>query len=131
MTVLSVSPTSADSATLAILDEASKNLAAGSVRDAVEALAHALRSGREISLVSADAFVTPREAAAMLGVSRTHLYKVLDLGGLPFETVGNRDRRIALRDLEHYMNAAEALRRTAAVRRAHAQTMRARALDEM
>lgn len=131
MTILSVSPASVDTAALATLDEASQKLEAGAVKDALEAFAHALRSGRQVSVVSTDVFVTPSEAATILGVSRTHLYKVLDLGALPFETVGNRDRRIALRDLEEYVAAAEALRQRAAVRRAHAQTMKARALDEM
>ena len=30
----------------------------------------------------------------MLGISRTHLYKILDAGLLPFHIVGERDRRI-------------------------------------
>lgn len=42
--------------------------------------------------------LTPSQAAARLGMSRTHLYKLLDRGEIPFHRVG-RDRRIRMSDL--------------------------------
>ena len=45
--------------------------------------------------------LTTQQAAALLGMTRPTLIKMLDQGALPFSLVGNR-RYIALADLEEY-----------------------------
>jgi excisionase family DNA binding protein len=55
-----------------------------------------------MTVASDDDVLTPSKAAAILGVSRTHLYKILDAGVLPFHVVGERDRRISMSDVNEY-----------------------------
>lgn len=76
-----------------------------------------LRRGIGVTVASDDDQLTPARAAAMLGVSRTHLYKILDAGLLPFHIVGERDRRILMVDVREY------LARTMAFRAADAESI--------
>lgn len=52
-----------------------------------------LDSGTEVVCLQSDATMTPTQAAEYLGVSRPHIYLLLDRGALPYHNVG-RDRRI-------------------------------------
>jgi excisionase family DNA binding protein len=70
-------------------------------------------------IVSGDSeTVTPNQAADLLGMSRTHLYKLLDRGEIIFHRVG-RDRRIRLRDLSAFEARRDDDRRELAERFAH------------
>lgn len=131
MPTLTVPANSTDTATFTALDEAAEILPAGAARTAIEVLTETLRSGRDVIVAGADELVTPSQAAKILGVSRTHLYKVLDAGALPFSVVGSRDRRIAMSDLRAYVARAEELRRVAARDTARTRSTKALAIDEM
>lgn len=131
MPTFTVPATSTDTATLTALDEAVETLPVGAAREAFRAVAETLRSGRDIIIAGADDGVTPAQAAKVLGVSRAHLYKVLDAGALPFTVIGARDRRISMGDLRAYAARTEELRRMAARKAAHARATRALAIDEM
>jgi len=131
MPTLTVAANATDTETLSALDNAALSLPEGDARRALEAFAETLRSGRDIIIAGADDTVTPSQAAKVLGVSRAHLYKVLDAGTLPYSLVGARDRRISMADLRSYVARTEELRRANARSVAHSRTLQALALDEM
>lgn len=82
-------------------------------------------------IVSGDSeTVTPNQAADLLGMSRTHLYKLLDRGEIMFHRVG-RDRRIRLRDLSAFEAQRDGDRRELAERFAHQRKTAAAATDEI
>lgn len=93
-------------------------------------VAQAARHGADVAVVDDDALLAPVEAARMLGMSRTHLYKVLDRGEIPSHRNG-RDRKIRFRDLKAFKARRDADRRELAVRFAHQARTRSDALDEM
>lgn len=69
-----------------------------------------LRDGVGVTVARDDDHLTPTRAAAMLGISRTHLYKILDAGLLPFHVVGERDRRLFMVDVREYLARTQAFR---------------------
>lgn len=77
---------------------------------ALGTLTDGLRNGVGVTLARDDDQLTPARAAALLGVSRTHLYKILDAGLIPFHIVGERDRRIFMVDLRDYLARSMAFR---------------------
>ncbi|APT93563.1 hypothetical protein CPHO_00375 [Corynebacterium phocae] len=68
------------------------------VRDLLLSIVDSSRNGDEIIAVNSDEFLTPNEAAKRIGMSRTHLYKLLDSGEIPSDRVG-KHRRIRFHDL--------------------------------
>lgn len=68
------------------------------MRGLLEGLVEQLRDGDEILALSPNSDLSPQAAAQQLGMSRTHLYKLLDRGAIPSHRVG-RDRRIKAGDL--------------------------------
>lgn len=131
MHTLTVASASAARETLETLDEFAGTLPAGVVRDVIEMVTARFRAGQDVIIAGAADAVTPAQAAKILGVSRAHLYKVLDAGALPFTVVGNRDRRIAMADLRDYSAKTEELRRTTARHAAAGRKARALAIDEL
>ncbi|WP_460530397.1 helix-turn-helix domain-containing protein [Humibacter ginsengiterrae] len=100
-------------------------------REAIAALSDTLRSGRDVILAGADDTVTTSQAAKVLGISRAHLYKVLDSGALAYTIVGARDRRISMADLTDFVARTEELRRATARAVAQPGQTRALAIDEI
>ena len=80
--------------------------------------------------MGADTHFTPNQVATRLGMSRTHLYKLLDEGLIPSYRVG-RDRRIAGRDVVAFIHRRQAERRELAERFATAESIRHSAIDEL
>ncbi|SDS13132.1 DNA binding domain-containing protein, excisionase family [Brevibacterium sandarakinum] len=117
--------------TLAEIDAFAGSLTNDAAREALETLARTLRSGNDVVMATSDDAVTTSAAAKMLGVSRAHLYKVLDSGALPFTVVGKRDRRIAMSDLAAFIDKTEEARKSAARSVARRRDSRALSLDEM
>lgn len=76
------------------------------LRRLVHAVIALARDGHEVNLFAEGDTLTPRQAAEALGMSRTHLYKILDRGELPFHRVG-RDRRIRVADLKRFQELRE------------------------
>lgn len=101
------------------------------MRSTLEALSKELHAGEDVIFGTPSDALTPNQAARILGVSRAHLYKVLDTGALPFTIVGQRDRRIALADLHAYLAKTEELRRKSAEAAARADHIDDLAIDEM
>lgn len=100
------------------------------LRDVLENLIVCAQAGSELVTVDPSTTFTPNEAAQRLGMSRTHLYKLLDRGEIVFHRVG-RDRRIRLEDLTSFEKQRQNDRRELAERFAHqAQTTKA-AIDEI
>lgn len=117
--------------TLAEIDSFAGSLTNDVAREALETLARTLRSGSDVVMASSDDAVTTSAAAKILGVSRAHLYKVLDSGAIPFAVVGKRDRRIAMSDLAAFIDKTEEARKSAARSVARRRESRALSLDEM
>lgn len=100
------------------------------LRDVLLSLSRCVRDGDEIVVIDNDRTVTPNQAAERLGMSRTHLYKLLDSGEIVFHRVG-RDRRIRLRDLMQFEEQRQHDRRELAERFAHQHQTAAAASDEI
>ncbi len=115
---------------IAVLETALHQLPDGALRTTLENLSLALRGGRDTFVVSEKEDLTPSEAAKLLGVSRTHLYKILDSGALAHHIVGARDRRIAAPDLIAYRAQMLAMQKRHAEDLAHADDLDDLALDE-
>ncbi len=113
------------------LDEMVAALPAGSqLGNTLDEISRAVRAGTGVVVAPEDGHVTPSAAAAMLGMSRTHLYKVMDGDGLAFVRVG-RDRRIAFADLLAFREQREQARKSLAERFAHADADRAALVNEL
>jgi len=87
---------------IAQLEQTYRALPPGVLRSTLEQVLEDLRQGENIVVLGSRQTLTPSEAARILGISRAHLCKLLDLGALPFHVVGVRDRRIEARDLVAY-----------------------------
>lgn len=113
-----------------VLEDAFHQLPDGALRTTLENLSLALRGGQDTFVVSEKEDLTPAEAAKLLGVSRTHLYKILDSGALPYYVVGSRDRRIAAPDVMAYRARMLEMRKSHAEAAAHMDELDDLALDE-
>jgi excisionase family DNA binding protein len=71
------------------------------VYDFLKQLLRALERGQAVSIVPYMQELTTLEAAELLGVSRQHLVRVVEAGGIPFHMVGTH-RRMYLRDVLDY-----------------------------
>ncbi|MDR2566088.1 MAG: excisionase family DNA-binding protein [Bifidobacteriaceae bacterium] len=98
--------------------------------DVLQRLIHCIRQGDELTIIDGSADVTPNQAAAQLGMSRSHLYKLLDRGEIAFHRVG-RDRRIRLRDLLEFEGRRQGDRRELAERFAHQRENRDHVVEEL
>jgi excisionase family DNA binding protein len=98
--------------------------------DVIRALSESVRAGAEIAAFEPTASLTPNEAAGRLGMSRAHLYKLLDRGEIAFDRVG-RDRRIPLTELVKFEQRRQRDRRELAERFARQQQTRSAAIDEI
>ena len=110
------------------LDDVARHLPSRSdLRAALQDMSDTVKSGHDVVVATENDQVSPAMAAKILGVSRTHLYKVMDSGDLPFANVG-RDRRISFADLRDFIAKQDAVRKAAAERLAHPERTRAAAL---
>jgi excisionase family DNA binding protein len=118
------------SAQLDKLDKFARCDAEPELRDLLLSLSRCVRAGDEIVTIDGDETITPSQAAERLGMSRTHLYKLLDRGEILFHRVG-RDRRIRLSDLIEFEKQHQHDRRELAERFARQRTTSAAANDEI
>lgn len=126
-----VSVSDVPTAQIKTLENARDALPSGALRDALQVISSDLRRGENVLILGESATLTPAEAAGLLGVSRTHLYKVLDSGALAHHIVGERDRRIVAGDLLAYRERTFEARRQTAAALAGGSADDDRALDEM
>lgn len=71
------------------------------VRDFLLEVAEKASLRNDVFAVDEPKTYSPAEAASKIGMSRTHLYKLLDRGELPFHRLGTH-RKINARDLEEF-----------------------------
>ena len=112
------------------LEEYAQTQVGPELRDVLLSLSRCARKGEDLAIVEGEAVLTPSQAAERLGMSRTHLYKLLDRGEIVFHRVG-RDRRIRLSDLITFESQRQHDRRELAERFAHQQSTRGGAIDEI
>ena len=113
------------------LDATAASLPEGSHLGAtLETMARTVRAGGDVVVVDVGAQLTPTEAAKVLGMSRTHLYKLLDAGAIPEHRVG-RDRRIDLEDVMRFRVKRAEDRKDLASRFEHASGSRAALVETL
>lgn len=100
------------------------------LRDVVHAIYGHILDGAEIAALDPNETFTPSQAAERLGMSRTHLYKLLDRGEIVSDLVG-RDRRIPASALFEFEQHRQRDRRELAERFAHHQQTQNAAIDEL
>lgn len=77
---------------------------------------HGLANGRTVHVIVEGESYSPNQAAEVLGVSRTVIRKLMDIGELPFRTKPGSDHRlIAAADLEAARRQADAMDTLASV----------------
>jgi len=117
-------------AQLDALEEFAHTSAGPELRDVLLALSRAARDGAQLSVVDVKAMLTSNQAAEWLGMSRTHLYKLLDRGEIALHGDGP-DRRIRVSDLIAFEAQRQRDRRELAERLADQERTRAGAIDEV
>jgi excisionase family DNA binding protein len=100
------------------------------LRDVLLAISRYVREGAEFAVIDGSVDLTSSEAAKLLRMSRTHLYKLLDRGEIMSHRVG-RDRRIRMRDLIDFDKQRERNRSELAERFAGQRKTRDGATDEV
>lgn len=100
------------------------------LRDLLLSISRCVRDGDELAAFDEHASLTPNQAAQRLGMSRAHLYTLMDGGAVPFDRVG-RDRRIRVRDLIAFENERHASRRELAERFARQKQTTRAAIDDV
>ncbi|KMO67838.1 helix-turn-helix domain-containing protein [Mycolicibacterium chlorophenolicum] len=112
------------------LDEFAATGVGPEMRDLLQSVIDCVRAGNDLAAVSPLTVLRPAQAAERLGMSRTHLYKILDQGEIASHRVG-RDRRILLRDLIVFEERRQRDRRELAERFASQNKTREGAIDEL
>ena len=112
------------------LEEFAQSRTVPELREALLLLARCVRESSDLIVSDASQTLTPSGAAKHIGMSRTHLYKLLDAGEIPFHNVG-RDRRIEMRDLLAFEQKRDTARRELAERFAHQRVTTQAAIDEL
>lgn len=115
---------------LAALEQFAASTAGPELRDLLLSLTRCVRDGDEIIAIDGSQTLTPSQAAERLGMSRSHLYKLLDRGEIVFHRVG-RDRRIRFHDLVAFEEQRQHDRRELAERFAHQHATTNAADDEI
>ncbi|UGT64099.1 helix-turn-helix domain-containing protein [Nocardia asteroides] len=105
-------------------------LAPSGLRDALLEMSKGAWTGMNVAVFDDTATCTPADAAERLGMSRTHLYKLLDKGALPFHHVG-RDRRLYVKDVMTFAAERDRDRRELAERFARTESDRDAAITEL
>ena len=80
--------------------------------EALKLVIDSMARGQSITLVPHDKELTTQEAADVLHVSRPHLIKLLERGGIPFHRTGTH-RRIRVEDVLAYQDRRDATRKAA------------------
>jgi excisionase family DNA binding protein len=108
-----------------------QNAAGPELRDVLLSVSRCISEGADLAVIeAASATLTPAEAAERLGMSRTHLYKLLDRGEIVAHRVG-RDRRIRVADLVAFEEQRQSDRRELAEHFAKQRQTRDAAVDEV
>lgn len=113
------------------LEEVTRDLPqAGALKEFLEGLIGAVRGGEDVKMVASSHPMTPAMAAKLLGVSRVHVYKLMDRGEIEFRRVGN-DRRTTLAAVTAFQKKQDEARRAFALRAAHPRAAREDALNSL
>lgn len=112
------------------LDGLARSSASVEIRDLLLSLTRCVRDGDEVVAIDDHETLTPSQVAQHLGMSRTHLYKLLDRGAIRSHRIG-RDRRIRMKDLAMFELQHQSDRRELAERFAHQRDTAAAADSEI
>jgi len=115
---------------LEALAQFAQNNAGPELRDVLLSVSRCIRDGVDLVVADESATLNPAEVAERLGMSRTHLYKLLDRGEIVSHRVG-RDRRIRVTDLVAFEAQRQRDRRELAERFAKQRQTRDGVIDEI
>ncbi|HET6296296.1 MAG TPA: helix-turn-helix domain-containing protein [Kribbella sp.] len=115
---------------LEALAQFASSLDESELRDLLLSLTSRVLDGADLAVVEETTEYTPAEVAARLGMSRTHLYKLLDNGEIPSYRVG-RDRRISFKDVVAFEAQRQRDRRELAERFANPTSTDRGAIEEL
>ncbi|MFJ3113724.1 excisionase family DNA-binding protein [Micrococcus luteus] len=88
------------------------------LRECLVNLRDSVVAGQDFSFVANEQQLTPSAAAKIIGVSRGHVYKLMDSNALPFVRVGN-DRRTTFGDVQAFIAGQQEERQKMAARAAY------------
>lgn len=100
------------------------------LRGFLDEIVAAVESGEDISVFAQTQQLTPSVAAKLLGVSRVHVYRLMDRGELEFKRVGS-DRRTTLAAVESFRAQQDGVRKDMALRAAHPHAARSAAAKDL
>lgn len=100
------------------------------LRDVLLSLSRCIQDGADLVVVDGVVALTPNQVAERLGMSRSHLCKLLDRGEIVSHRVG-RDRRIRLADIVVFEKQRDHDRRELAERFAKQHETRMGAIEEI
>ncbi|WP_345472988.1 helix-turn-helix domain-containing protein [Glutamicibacter ectropisis] len=104
MTTTTLSSTNVTNSEINELEKLQNHLPANSeLGKVLSKMTEGLRDGVDVTLTRDDDELTTSDVASILGISRAHLYKVLDAGLIPFHIVGERTRRMLMSDVKNYL----------------------------
>ena len=116
---------------LKALAQFAQDAAGPELRDVLLSVSRCISEGVDLAVIeAASVTLTPAEVAKRLGMSRTHLYKLLDRGEIVSHRVG-RDRRIRVADLVGFEEQRQSDRRELAERFAKQRQTREAAIGEV
>ncbi|MDR2975435.1 MAG: helix-turn-helix domain-containing protein [Propionibacteriaceae bacterium] len=85
------------------------------LREVLSTLIACIKAGTDLVEVGPSTELTPSQAAKVLNMSRTYLYRLMDRGDIQFHRVG-RDRRLTGADIATYIGVNDAGNRELAER---------------
>ncbi|MCS6552788.1 helix-turn-helix domain-containing protein [Curtobacterium flaccumfaciens pv. flaccumfaciens] len=129
MTATTLSASAVPESELTKLDSLQRSLPEKSpLRFVLAKMTEDLRQGTDVILARQDELVSTTDAAKVLGVSRPHLYKILDSGAIDYTPAGSH-RRIRLGDLHAYLAKTDQIRKADALYIANRGTGNAPLID--
>ena len=101
------------------------------VRQIAAALLERIADGESVALIGPDEHLSPNQAAALVGVSRPLLNRLLDEGRIPFFATEGGHRKIKRSDVHAYIAARDGITAQLAQARSEQRSVNEKIVDEL
>jgi excisionase family DNA binding protein len=101
------------------------------VRDIAAAMLERIADGESVALVGSDDLLSPNQAAALVGVSRPLLNRLLDDGRIPFFATEGGHRKIKRSDVDLYVEDRDKITAQLAKARRERRSVNEEVADEL